>query len=64
MRTVTFSKLYRHRLPDGHADYPSGCRLAVSEEVAAKALRAGALKDDPLDHDKNGTKGGAAPKAD
>lgn len=64
MRTVTFAKLYRHRLPNGHADYPAGAELTVSQDVAAKAMRAGALKADPLDHDKNGTKSGAAPKAD
>lgn len=64
MRTVTFAKLYRHRLPNGHADYPVGAKLTVSEDVAGKAMRAGALKVDPLDHDKDGTKGGVAPKAD
>lgn len=64
MRTVTFSKLYRHRLPNGHADYPAGATLRVSDDVAAAAHRAGKLKRDPLDHDRDGKKGGAAPKAD
>lgn len=64
MRTVTFSKLYRHRLPNGHADYPAGVTLKVSDDVAVSAHRAGKLKRDPLDHDNNSKKGGAAPKAD
>lgn len=44
MREVTFKKLYRHRLPNGHVDYPAGATFTVSEEVAGKAERAGALK--------------------
>lgn len=63
MRTVTFAKLYRHRLPNGHADYPASATLTVSEDVAGKALRAGALKADPLDHDKNGAPGGSLPES-
>lgn len=64
MKEVTFAKRYRHRMPDGHADYSAGSTHTVSEEVATKAAKAGALKVDPLDHDLNGRKGGAKPKAD
>lgn len=64
MREVTFAKRYRHRLSNGHADYSAGSTHTVSEEVAAKAEKAGALKADPLDHDLDGRKGGTKPKAD
>lgn len=64
MRTVTFDRRYIHPLANGHAEYPAGATLEVSEEVAAKAEKAGRLKADPLDHDGNGRRGGTKAKAD
>ncbi|QTC88184.1 hypothetical protein [Brevundimonas pondensis] len=49
MRTVIFAKRYIHPLPDGHAEYPAGARLAVSAEVEAAARNAGALKPEKRD---------------
>lgn len=43
MKTVTFAKLFRYRVPTGHWDYPAGATLSVSDEVARLAEKKGAL---------------------
>lgn len=45
MQTVTFAREYRHKIDELRtAHYPAGTEMEVSNEVAAAAKKAGALK--------------------